>query len=296
MTKETVESDVNFGLSGINLEGKVIDMGQGIQLRPTFAHLFSTDVLAFAQPASPLSFHPGPWQAVSRRPGVDITAELFIPKEYGHKRVKRIEVGHTIISLLRLWYDPRVTTQVLTKGPIAPMRDRKDKGGEFIGMIHGGRERFVEIAPVAGDNDLTKIDWVAENWSAAVDLRGESTEFDFALDTFDNAQCIPNTAMMLVSIWGALEAIFSPHKAELVFRVSAQLAAFLEGRGATRMAMQREIVKLYNLRSAAAHGSPKHGSSDLIATFHLLRMAIIRMVERKSVPDKEALEKLLFEA
>jgi hypothetical protein len=101
-------------------------------------------------------------------------------------------------------------------------------------------------------------------------------------------------AESIVSLWGALEAIFAPHKAELVFRVSAQLAAFLEPRGVRRLEKQREIVKMYNLRSAAAHGFPKHRGEDLVKTFELLRIAIIRMIERKEVPNKEKLEQLLF--
>jgi len=161
-------------------------------------------------------------------------------------------------------------------------------------MVHGRRDRHIKIGLIANDRIMECIDWVVDHWMDAVDLRAQSPEFDLALDTFDNAQCIPNSAMMLVSLWGALEAIFAPHKAELVFRVSAQLAAFLEPRGVRRLDKQREIVKLYNLRSAAAHGFPKHGGEDLVKTFELLRMAIIRMIERKEVPNKEKLEQLLF--
>lgn len=61
-----------------------------------------------------------------------------------------------------------------------------------------------------------------------------------------------------------------------------------------RVEKQKEIVKLYNLRSAAAYGSSKHVDEDLVKTYELLRMAIIRMIELKLVPNKEKLEELLF--
>ncbi|KSH35499.1 hypothetical protein AO965_02785 [Pseudomonas aeruginosa] len=198
--------------------------------------------------------------------------------------------------MLRLWVDPQISLQVFTQEPISKLKDRagKDKGGEPAAMLYAQRERHVNIGLINSDRIIESIDWVVDNWSNALELRGSSPEFKLALDTFDNAQSIPNTAMMLVSIWGALEAIFAPHKAELVFRVSSQLAAFLKPRGLARLEKQKEIVKLYNLRSAAAHGSPKHVDEDLVKTYELLRMAIIRMIELKSVPNKAKLEELLF--
>lgn len=296
MEETKASTDLCIGLSGLDLGDRVFDFGHGIQLRATFAHLFSTEILAFERPATPSSFHPGPWQAVSAKSGVDIVAELFLPAQYKHPTLSALSVGHTIVSLLRLWVDPRITIQVITHGPIAKLKERagKDKGGELVAMVHGRRDRHIQIGLITGDRIIESIDWVVDHWMDAVDLRAQSPEFDLALDTFDNAQCIPNSAMMLVSLWGALEAIFAPHKAELVFRVSSQLAAFLEPRGVRRLDKQREIVKLYNLRSAAAHGFPKHGGEDLVKTFELLRMAIIRMIERKEVPNKEKLEQMLF--
>jgi len=161
-------------------------------------------------------------------------------------------------------------------------------------MLNMARERHINIALSTGKPELESINWVLDNWEAAINLRASKTEFDFALETFDFAQRIPNSAMMIVSIWGALEAIFASHKAELVFRVSAQLAAFLAPRGADRLSKQREIVKLYGLRSAAAHGFPKHAGGDVVKTYELLRMAIIEMIHRKTVPTKDDLEVLLF--
>lgn len=296
MDEKPVVTDICLGISGIDLGDRVIEFGHGIQLRTTFAHLFATDILAFERPVTPASFHPGPWQAVSHKSGIDILAELFIPKEYKDQRLSNLVVAHTIISLLRLWVDPQVALQVLAKVPIAELKERagKDRGGELVAMLYARRERHVNLGLIKGDRIIESIDWVVDHWTNAVELRSSSPEFDLALDTFDNAQCIPNTAMMLVSIWDALEAIFAPHKAELVFRVSTQLAAFLKPRGLARLKKQKEIVKLYNLRSAAAHGSPKHADDDLVKTYELLRMAIIRMIELKLVPNKEKLEELLF--
>ncbi|MGY6160477.1 hypothetical protein [Paraburkholderia strydomiana] len=296
MPEKNKPTDIFAGLSGLDLGDRTIEFGHGIQLRPIFAHVFSTDILAFERPATPSSYHPGPWQAISHRKGTDILAELYIPQEYCHPKLTNHVVANTIVSLLRLWSDPKIELQHFTQSPMSELKARtpSPEGGEFVAILVATRQRQIDLGLVDGSRVLESIEWVVDHWVDAVNLRASSPEFDLALATLDNAQLIPNTAMMLVSIWGALEAIFSPHKAELVFRASAQLAAFLTPRGPARLKKQREIVKLYNLRSAAAHGSPKHAAEDLVKSFELLRSALIRMIERKTVPSKEMLEELLF--
>lgn len=296
MSQTLQPRDFHAGLSGLDLGQRTFDFGHGVQLRPTFAHLFSTDILAFERPATPVSFHPGPWQAVSHKKGIDILAELYIPRSYKHPKLSHSAIARTIVTILRLWSDPQVTLQVLARSPISELNQQysTENDAEPVAILAATHARQFDLGLVDTTRVIESIEWVVDHWADAADLRASSPEFDFALETFDNAQLIPNTAMMLVSLWGALEAVFSPHKSELVFRVSAQLAAFLMPRGKARLEKQREIVKLYNLRSAAAHGFPKHAGEDLVKTFELLRAAIVRMIERKSVPTKEALEVMLF--
>ncbi|WP_157499000.1 HEPN domain-containing protein [Lysobacter sp. Root604] len=140
---------------------------------------------------------------------------------------------------------------------------------------------------------IENMGWVIANWQAALDLC-ESPEFCFALETFDNAQFIPNHAMMMVSLWGALEAIFARAKAELRYSVSSNIATFLTPRGPERLQKQKEVQRLYDGRSAAAHGPAKQSPDDLLQTFQLLRAAIVRMIEDKAVPTKNDLEEMLF--
>jgi len=51
---------------------------------------------------------------------------------------------------------------------------------------------------------------------------------------------------------------------------------------------------LYDKRSAAAHGKPKHQSEDLVATFELLRRVLIMMIRLRAVPSKDELDARLF--
>lgn len=105
---------------------------------------------------------------------------------------------------------------------------------------------------------------------------------------------IENTALALVSLWGALEAIFSPSTSELKFRVTALIASYIEPPGQGRIDLQKKYAIIYDKRSSAAHGKPKHVIEDLASTFDLLRVVILLMIQRKKVPSKEDLERCLF--
>ena len=288
------EQDLFAGMSGLNLGDKIIEFGHGIVLRETYAHIFSTDILSFKKPSTRHDYHPGPWQANSAREGVDITAELHIPREYSHhSSITNFQVAHTIVTLLRIWADPEITLLLTADRPIPELMNHKYTGpnAEGVAFLLSGRDRHIHLALQSREKVIENIGWVVEHWENALNLISSSPEFAFSLSTFDNAQLIPDRAMMLVSIWGALEAIFAQSNAELRFRVSAQIAAFLKPRGLARWEKQKEVLKLYDKRSAAAHGTlKKHDKEDLVKTFELLRAAIIGMIERKRVPTKSDLE------
>ena len=127
-----------------------------------------------------------------------------------------------------------------------------------------------------------------------LELYQSHSEFRLAIDALDHGQFEPNPSLSLVSLWGAIEALFSPSTTELKFRVSALVAAYLEPLGSSRLTKQREVSALYDQRSAAAHGKPKHSPEHLLATFQLVRTILIRIMECGHVPSKAELEANLF--
>jgi len=91
-------------------------------------------------------------------------------------------------------------------------------------------------------------------------------------------------------VWGALERLFSTNAAELKYRVCTNIAAFLEPPGNERYLMFKQLTKLYDDRSAAAHGSSMKSETAYIDSFHIASRAILRMIELGQVPTKENLE------
>src|SRR5215207_5586491 len=93
--------DMHAGLSGIDLAEESFDLGEGILLSKTYAHLMAPFIMAF-KAAPPSSHHPGPWKATSGGFSFDISAELFIPFHIEQKYGSSIDVARTLVFLLRL--------------------------------------------------------------------------------------------------------------------------------------------------------------------------------------------------
>lgn len=128
------------------------------------------------------------------------------------------------------------------------------------------------------------------HWEDALDLLESNAAFRFGMDAMESAQTHQSSALGLVSVWGALEALFTGSTTELRFRVSALIAACMKPPGPERVAEHKRVLKLYDARSAAAHGAPKHTHDDLLASLELLRRALIKIIREKTVPAKEELQ------
>ena len=284
-------ADIFLGLSGFSIEEEIV-LGEGIRLRPLYAHLFAPFMMAFSPPASAGAHHPGPWSAAKGGFNFDLSAELEVSGEIGAKLGSAFKAGVTVIALLRIWTDPSIIAPVLgdstlQQPPIGNTSEKKLYPFEVM-----PRRFLLSNASALVTTENTA--WVAENWEIAYGLVRSSQEFEFALDALSKGQFIQNQSLCLVSLWAALEALFSPAISELKFRISALIASFLEAPGTERAALQKSIGKLYDKRSSAAHGLSKHQGDDLLGTFTLLRRVIIKIIDQKSVPSPEQLNSLLF--
>lgn len=123
-----------------------------------------------------------------------------------------------------------------------------------------------------------------------------SLEPTYVLEATDQCMFARHRSLALLWLWGGLEAIFSPDKAELRYRISSAIASFLEPSGVPRMNAQKSIAKLYDSRSAAAHGREDKKADSLQDTYALARRAVLKMIEDNRVPSHTELEAKLFGA
>jgi hypothetical protein len=100
--------------------------------------------------------------------------------------------------------------------------------------------------------------------------------------------------MALVAVWGGLERLFSTSNQELSFRVSANIASYLEPPGRERYKCFKQVKSLYDHRSKAAHGDAKPNMDPYVDAFAVARRVLLRMIETQHVPNKKELEAKLF--
>lgn len=288
------EGAVFAGLSHTALDGPAVELGHGVVVCETYAHLMAPFMVAFS-PAEPGKAHPAPWAAASGGFGFDIHVQLFVPGSLS----RDLELDPTwaawwITSLIRLRTDPRVTVPVLASHAFSDASTLGDKV----------TFRLLEVAPRtllgAGQAPVplsdTDLAWVKRQWLSAASLLQKSASFSLLAEAVDQCASARHRNLALLWLWGGLEAVFSPAKAELRYRVSSAIASYLEPSGLGRMALQKRVAKLYDSRSSAAHGRADKSDTSLEETYSLAVTVVTKIIEEDHVPTHAELEARLFGA
>lgn len=271
------------------------ELGDGLVIRPTYGHLMLSNTMAFSPPREPRSHHPAPWKATSQHDAFDVHAELFIPGTFNAKPLSHYDVARTLVVMMRLSCDPRIRFLVRASHSLSVAASMPDREMNIMPIESTAMYINLEFSsPEDTDATAGRLYWVRNNWRNAVELMGSHADFKLAMEAFELSTFIPHHALTLVSLWGALEALFSPSTSELRFRVSVLIASYLYPPGQDRVEKQKEIFDLYDKRSAAAHGKPKHNTEHLTRTFNILQRVLMRMIEEKEVPSKTALNNMLL--
>lgn len=286
--------DIFGGFASAELEVDSFDFGDGIVISRTFAHLMAPFLMAFG-PAEPGKPHPAPWKPASGGTGFDIVAELAVPKEFNPP--KSFDCLNTVwwfAALTRLRATTLVSVPVIAREPFSRAKDIEHEI-QFWPVEAEAKRLILERKPARtiGNSDL---EWIRDHWRSGALLMHESKEFNLLVQAFDQSLFARSVPLALLSIWAALEAVFSPGSNELKFRVTALIATYLEPPGAQRQALQKRLGKLYNSRSAAAHGRPEALLEPLLDTHSFMKRIVIRIIECDEVPTPRGLEAKLFGA
>jgi hypothetical protein len=280
------------GFSHVTYDGKPFALGAGVVLRSAFAHIFSANMMAFnrAPEGEP---HPAPWRTARGGFGYDVEIELEVPVD--QKLPGELSGEDTvwlIAALLRLAEFPYLMVPVISNV-------------SFGAAATTEREpllRPLELEPrilQAGEKVSSRIktdnlSWVKSVWPRTAEMMRNCPPFRMALRAADNCTVQGRPASALLTVWGALEEIFAPSRAELRFRVSAHIAAYLEPVGQTRLELFKIVLDLYNARSKAAHTAQDAEVSAVVQSYVILRNTLIRMIDEGVVPTQAQLEKRLF--
>lgn len=195
-------------------------------------------------------------------------------------------------ALIRLKASNLVIVPVLANKSFSEIPSTSDE--PYFWPVEMKPSRLVPVEEPNRTIDESDLHWIRKHWILGGELMNKHSDFNVAFQAID--ECIWNhsISLALVSLWGALERLFSPSHYELSFRVSATIASYLETPGKKRLDFYHRVKRLYDTRSKAAHGSPVEESKSLFDTYILLKRALIKMIEDNHVPNREELESVLF--
>jgi Apea-like HEPN len=233
-------------------------------------------------------------EASGRGWNIDITAELYLPAACHLEHLDRLNTVWWIAALLRLkattlLYVPVISSEGFRSIPAIEQEPELYPMEIFTHRILPEDE----LNPQLGTSEL---EWLKSHWQDSSDLLAEE-QFSNAIQAVDLSIWGRSPSLALVAVWGALERLFSTSKQELSFRVSSNIAAYLEPPGRERYKCFKQIRALYDHRSKAAHGDTRAASTDTtpyVDTFAIARRVLLKMVETRHIPNKQELEASLF--
>lgn len=292
--QEDAPSDVYVGLAGPPLEPEQVELGGGVRLERMFAHLIAPFLVAFSPPPTRGASHPAPWRAVNEF-GFDMITQLLVPLSPATSPpITQREAVWLLLALLRLRVGPCLIAPIIANYPFAegPTRDKELR--YWPNEIEPRLLRVTDERP----NVISELDvaWLRKHWIAAGDAATKWPAFRLLLEAYDQCIFARRPALAVLWLWAALEAMFSPGREELRYRISTLIATYLEPAGLGRLALQKRIVKLYDGRSEAAHGRDDNAGPTLTETFALVRRILTKIVEENRVPTPKELEARAFGA
>lgn len=276
------------GLSGVEIEEDIYDLGEGIILRKSFAHMFSPFLMAF-KPKGKYGFNEGPWKAAKGGMSFDINIEIEVP---GKSKSNQKEIVWLIAALIRIVKAPYLTVPAISNKSFQSILKSEEEPNIYPFEV---QDRIFspskDITPILNKEDL---DWVKEYWQSTLAMMKSNPKFNSAFKAFDSATVQGKTSSLLLTIWGAIEQLFAPTPGELRFRVASYLSSYLRNPGEERYQLYKQILKLYDERSTAAHTAKNIEHGPLVETYVHMRNALVKMLEERKVPNQKDLEKLLF--
>ena len=282
--------DLFGGLAGVELEPDSFDFGNGMKLRRTYVSLTSLFMMKF-QPEPPGGDDSGPRRWVSGGYILYVSAELHVPIGFnspsGHDR---LNVIWWVTTLIRLRACSAARLPLVSESPFIRVA-AFDRTPKVFAM---------EVYPWSVEEnpekrlDSVDLEWVRDRLGPGGRLTRANTDLYFAVLAFNRSLEVGSAPLGTVEVWGALERLFSPTHAELTFRVSANIAAFLEVPGVGRLALFKRVAKLYGARSKAAHGAGDESVDAFRESWALLRRVLVRILDDDRVPSRDDLERALF--
>lgn len=228
--------------------------------------------------------------------GGRIKAELLVTPEAHRQFRNREEAVLAMKMLLQCSGWTNVEVPVALSVPLSGLAAAGDGSVELksIDQLMGfQRYRF----------DERTVDEVVEraqrDWPTFMKFfHGEEAErFRLALLAVEASRYAHNIRFSLAELWIAPEAVFGTSGGETTFKITSAWATADAPPGAARRKLQRDLKKLYDVRSRAVHGDlrdPREFERCYVETYLLFMRCVQRFLDRRVFPKPNELLDAIF--
>lgn len=277
------------GIAGVRLGVETYELGHGIVLSRTSAKFIAPFLLKFP---STIAGSFGKMSAVSEGISLNVQLEIFIPSSFQLPDFfDRLNTLWWLTALMRLRGAHRAQLPVISDRPFSEIAENWNKAEAIPVEIV---PRQLPTAENIEELSLADLQWLKDVWLTGAKLMRKHSAFNDVFQALDGVGAMPTRAVATLAIWGAFEHLFSPAKQELRFRVSANMATFLESAGSERLSLHKKIMKLYDVRSSVAHGVKAPSADDWVETLSLAHRVLTKILITNHVPTIADLELALF--
>jgi len=285
--------DIYAGLTGLKLPFDEFDLGNGIVISKTYAHVFGHYMAAFKQ-APKGQHHPGPWKSIGGGIAFDIWAEIYLPRETQlFKEIDRLNTTWLITALIRIKTCPFVKMPLISNMKFKNIPESQIEANFHALETESNNLFYNLIKPYEYKQD--DFNWIKNNLITVGNLFEKNHKYELALLSLDRAATENRYSLGLMILWGALEQIFFPDdKQELSYRTTLIIATYLKPKGSERLTLFKKLRKLYGARSKAAHGNPTEDSEEFKQTYFILKEVFIKMTCENKIPTTIDFEKQLL--
>tara|TARA_B110000196_G_scaffold319254_1_gene336788 strand:+ start:77 stop:955 length:879 start_codon:yes stop_codon:yes gene_type:complete len=283
-------SALSIGIAGVEIDFDKLELGHGIEVRKSFAHYMAPHMVSLESPTKE-KLAPSPWLTVKGSFDLKISWEIYIPEDFSISGLNKSDLLGYIITMMRLGVSPQINCPVISTSSFF---DKEQFYESDPVVVQFERNRLITFKGKSDVLSKSGFEWIAKDFIKKLNLISANPELKMALSAIDDIYFQKSTALSLVGIWGALEAIFTKSKAELRFRVSVMIASYLKQGSNNAYDYHKKLLKLYDARSKAAHGDLKLKDSTLYDSFEVMYEVIAKIFENEHVPTKEELERLLL--
>lgn len=271
--------DLFGGLAGVRLEGsEIYQIAPGLELRGTYAHVFSYYMGAFARPTKPNQPHPAPWQAL-KGGGIafDVETEAFLCQDARLGPMSRLGSLWLLAALIRLLSAAAIHMPSISTNAYARIPEGGDDDTIWAAEIQAPAGRWeVNI-------DANFVRGLQSCLGNAAQLTSEPA-FYRAFQTFDGAAWLPTPATQMIAIWTAIETVMRPGRQQITKRLASALGDYL---GADRSARDRicnQAIQLYHSRGNATHDGQQTTQKALRESYMLARDMFIQIIATGQMP------------